>query len=228
VRSNADPPHFRLDRLEQGVVDLAAGMPKDQHRRTHQAVRNRNHVIAAHRADELGLEAWWRSQDAVNDDTAADHQRPGEIRRPYGRKQVRERRGRLDEHGASHAIFMGREGEWRELGQGDWRPGIEGRDQLPQGLCTASRRAHVGLNPHRLQHEASQCSVLPLPIEGGDRGPGHGMSDPEPAARITEEPTPAACDPIQPATADPRCHGSCPRDQGIAIQRRSSGVEDPE
>ena len=32
---------------------------------------------------------------------------------------------------------MGREGEWRELGQRYRRPGIQGRDQLPQRLCTS-------------------------------------------------------------------------------------------
>jgi hypothetical protein len=123
---------------------------------------------------------------------------------------------------------MGREGKWRELGQGNWRPGIEGRDQLPQRLCTAGRRDYVGLNPHRIQYEAGQCSVLALAIEGSDHGPSYGMPDPKTTARVTEQPPPAACDPVQPASADPGCHGSCPRDQGVAIQRRSPRVKDAE
>ena len=72
---SADARDLGLDRTEEGLVNLAACMPQNQHCRTHQAVRNRNHRIAARRGNKLGLEAGWRSQHAADDDAAAYHDR---------------------------------------------------------------------------------------------------------------------------------------------------------
>ena len=67
-------------------------MAKNQHCRTHQAVRNRNDMITGHQWDELGPKAERRSQQATDQDTAAYYDRAWQIGRPYGRKQVCERR----------------------------------------------------------------------------------------------------------------------------------------
>jgi hypothetical protein len=60
---------------------------------------------------------------------------------------------------------MGRESEWRELGQRYGRPGVHGRDQPPQRHCTSGDSRRVGLNPHRVQNEVSQRSALALSVE---------------------------------------------------------------
>ena len=88
----ADERHFRLDGMEEGLVNVESGMPQDEHSRADQAVRNRNHGIAVRRRRHLGLEARRRSQHAADDDAPAYDDRAMQIRRPYGRKQVRERR----------------------------------------------------------------------------------------------------------------------------------------
>ena len=43
------------------------------------------------------------------------------------------------------------------------------------------------------------------------------MSDPEAAARVTEQPAPATHYAVQLASADPRRHGSCTSDQGVSV-----------
>ena len=88
----ADARDLRLDRLEEGLANAESRMLQGQHCRTHQAVRSRNHSILAGRGDELSLEAGWRSQHAVDDDAAADHDRARRVRCPYGGEQVCERR----------------------------------------------------------------------------------------------------------------------------------------
>jgi len=62
-----------LDATEEGLVNVSTGMPEDQHCRTHQAVRDRNHGIPTRGRNKFGLEAGWRGQYAADDDAAADH-----------------------------------------------------------------------------------------------------------------------------------------------------------
>ena len=78
--------------MEEGFVNVESGMPHDEYSRTDQAVRNRNHGIAARRRRHLGLEARRRSQHAADYDAPAYDDRAMQIRRPHGRKQGRERR----------------------------------------------------------------------------------------------------------------------------------------
>jgi hypothetical protein len=59
LASAADARDLGLDRTEQGFVNVESCMPQNQYCRTHQAVRNRNHRIAARRGNKLGLEAPW-------------------------------------------------------------------------------------------------------------------------------------------------------------------------
>jgi hypothetical protein len=49
-------------------------------------------MITGHQWDELGPKAERRSQQATDQDTAAYYDRAWQIGRPYGRKQVCERR----------------------------------------------------------------------------------------------------------------------------------------
>jgi hypothetical protein len=151
--------------MEEDLVNAESRMPQDQYRRTDQTVRNRNHSILARGGDELSLQAGWRSQHAADDDAAANHDWPRQIRCPYGREQVGERRRRANENRSSHRILVGREGERRELGQRYGRLGKQGRDQLSERLCIAGRHARFRLNPHRLQNETGQLRGLPLSVK---------------------------------------------------------------
>ncbi len=54
------------------------------------------------------------------------------------------------------------------------------------------------------------------------------MSDPEAAACVTEKPAATANHSVQPASADPGSNSSRSRDQGVSVQRCSSGVEHAE
>ena len=40
---NADARDFGLDRTEEGLVNIKSRMPQNQHCRTNQAIRDRNH-----------------------------------------------------------------------------------------------------------------------------------------------------------------------------------------
>ena len=136
-----------LDRTEEGVVNVPACMPEYQHCRTHQAVRDRNDGIPACRRDQLGPEARWRGQHAADDDAATHDNGTRQIRRAYGRKEVRERRCCADQNRASHSILMGGEGERCEVGQRDGRPCVQGGNQLPQCLFALAGIPRIAIYP---------------------------------------------------------------------------------
>ncbi len=83
--------HSFFQYAEEGLVNLATGMPKDQYGRTHQTVRNRNDGIPACRRYQLGPEAGRRGQHAADDDAATHYNGTRQVRRAYGRKEVRKR-----------------------------------------------------------------------------------------------------------------------------------------
>jgi len=125
-------------------------------------------------------------------------------------------------------IIVSREGEWRELRQGDGRPGVQRRGQLPQRLCTSGEVVRMGSNPHSLENETRERRARPLAVERRHYCPGHSMSDPEAAASITQKPASATRHPVQLTSPDPgrRSPGSC--NEGVSIQRSSARVEDAE
>ena len=87
----SQPSDLCLDSVEQGLVDVTAGISQGQYRRTDQAVRDRNHRLPARRQNELSLQAGWRVQEPANENAATHHDRAWQVDRPYGRKQVRQR-----------------------------------------------------------------------------------------------------------------------------------------
>jgi hypothetical protein len=125
-------------------------------------------------------------------------------------------------------IIVSREGERRERRQGDRRPGIQRRDQLPQRRCTSGEAVRIGRNPHSLENQTRENSARPLAVECSNYCPGHGMADPEAAASVTQKPASAARHPVQLTCADPGRHGPGSCNEGVPILRSRARVEDAE
>src|SRR5215212_7450088 len=88
---SADPRDLSLNRTKEDLVNLMACVSQSKHCRTYQAVRDGNHGVA-HQRYQFGPQAGRRSQNAADDDAAANYSGPRHIRRLYRSKQVRKGR----------------------------------------------------------------------------------------------------------------------------------------
>ena len=173
--------------MEQRVVHVAACPPKNQHSRSDEAVRNRNQGEPARQRDKGDLKAGWRRQHAADHDAATDHDGACQVGCLYGRKEFRQSRRGVDQDGASHTIIVDLERQWCQLSQG----------RRAGGAYTAETSCRsASARPARVPGSASIPSfsstrpvnavACPLTVERGDHCPGHGMPDPEAAARVAE------------------------------------------
>ena len=164
-------PRCRLP-AEEPAQPLRRGRPKPESREP------------ARQRDKGDLKAGCR-QHAADHDAATDHDGACQVGCLYGRKEFRQSRRGVDQDGASHTIIVDLERQWcqsaRETG---------GRAYTAETSCRSASarpaRVRVGLNPQLLQHETGQRGAWPLTVERGDHCPGHGMPDPEAAARVAE------------------------------------------
>jgi hypothetical protein len=84
--TRANPLDIGLDRLEEILVNLMAGVPEHQYGGTYQSIGNTNYGVAACRGNQLGLKARRCGQDAADQYAAPSHDRSRQVRHPYGRK----------------------------------------------------------------------------------------------------------------------------------------------